>query len=185
MLRQCYYNDEMVPYYFMNKHGDVYSYKNGSLRKIKPYITHAGYAVVKLSMGNGKFKGCSVHRLVACTFIPNVGGYYDEVDHIDTNRLNNDIANLCWTSRSGNHRNPITRQRYSDSKRGSKNPMYGKGMINIPLDIHYKKVMCIETGEVFESITQASKKYNLEAGNIGRVCSGKRKTCGGYHWRYL
>ena len=27
--------------------------------------------------------------------------------------------------------------------------------------------------------------YCINAGNIGRVCEGKRKTCGGYHWRYL
>lgn len=71
------------------------------------------------------------------------------------------------------------------NKTGTKNPMHGRGMINIPLDIHYKKVMCIETGETFDCVSAAAKKYNVEAGNIGRVCNGKRKTCGGYHWEYL
>ena len=185
MLRQCMWNDKVIPDYFINEHGNVYSSKTGTLRELKPYITHAGYVVVRLSLGSGKSLGCSVHRLVACAFIPNVGGYYDEVDHKDTNRLNNDVTNLCWTSRSGNHRNPITRQRYSESKIGTKNPMHGRGMMNIPLDIHYKKVICIETGETFDCVSAAAKKYNVEAGNIGRVCNGKRKTCGGYHWKYI
>lgn len=40
-------------------------------------------------------------------------------------------------------------------------------------------------GEVFDAIIDAANKYCISAGNIGRVCDGKRKTCGGYHWRYL
>lgn len=58
-------------------------------------------------------------------------------------------------------------------------------MINIPPDIHYKKVQCIDTGEIFISITEAANKYCIDAGNIGRVCRGERKSCGGYQWRYL
>ena len=37
----------------------------------------------------------------------------------------------------------------------------------------------------FDAIVDDANKYCINAGNIGRVCEGKRKTCGGYHWRYL
>ena len=48
-----------------------------------------------------------------------------------------------------------------------------------------QKVKCIETDEIFESITDAAKQYSLNRRNIGNCCSGKRKSCGGFHWEYV
>lgn len=51
---------------------------------------------------------------------------------------------------------------------------------------HYKvKVICIETNEIFDSIKEASNKYNLIPTHITRVCKGLRKTTGGFHWKYV
>ena len=44
-----------------------------------------------------------------------------------------------------------------------------------------KKVKNIETGEIFNSIKEASEKYNIK--NISRACR-ELKTSGGYHWVY-
>lgn len=46
-----------------------------------------------------------------------------------------------------------------------------------------KKIICVETQEQFESLTEASKKYNICLGSISRVIHGKQKTAGGYHWQ--
>lgn len=49
-----------------------------------------------------------------------------------------------------------------------------------------KKVRCIETGEVFESATDAARKIpRTSQAKISMVCSGKRNTCGGYHWCFV
>ncbi len=48
-----------------------------------------------------------------------------------------------------------------------------------------KAVKNIETGEIFESATSAGLKHNIKADLIRRVCIGKRKTTGGYHWEYV
>lgn len=48
-----------------------------------------------------------------------------------------------------------------------------------------KKVRNIDTGEIFNSSTEASLKYNIKRNLITRVCNGERKTTGGYHWEYL
>jgi len=48
----------------------------------------------------------------------------------------------------------------------------------------WKKVFCIETNEIFESVIQASKNKKCKDSDISKVCKGKRKTCAGYHWRY-
>ena len=41
-----------------------------------------------------------------------------------------------------------------------------------------KRVRCLETGQVFESETQASKDLGLWATHISHVCTGARKTTG-------
>ena len=49
-----------------------------------------------------------------------------------------------------------------------------------------KKVQCIETGEIFESASDAARKVsNTTQSKICMVCRGQRKTCGGYHWQYI
>lgn len=47
---------------------------------------------------------------------------------------------------------------------------------------HNKKVICIETGKVYNSVKEAELVNN--SFHISRCCSGKRKTSGGYHWQY-
>lgn len=49
---------------------------------------------------------------------------------------------------------------------------------------HYKPVVCIETGIIYESITAAETLTKTDGSSISAVCKGKRKTAGGYHWRY-
>lgn len=48
-----------------------------------------------------------------------------------------------------------------------------------------KKVLCIETGEVFESTKDACRKTGIVYSSISRVCNGKYETAGGYHWHYV
>jgi len=54
-----------------------------------------------------------------------------------------------------------------------------KEKLNIP-------VINITTGEVFRSVKEAGIKCKIKNnGNISLVCKGKRKTAGGYMWKYL
>lgn len=49
-----------------------------------------------------------------------------------------------------------------------------------------KRVICIETGEVFDSIADAARAKNMYQSkwNISNVCKGNANTAGGYHWKY-
>ncbi len=104
---------------------------------------------------DGKRLTCKVHRLVAETYIPNPNNY-DTVDHIDGNPSNNCVNNLQWMRRRDNSR---------------------KG--------RSKKVICVETGQVFESITAAANYINRSPANVCNCLSGRTKTCGGYHWSII
>lgn len=46
-----------------------------------------------------------------------------------------------------------------------------------------KAVICIETGELFSSATDAQKVYGRV--HIGECCRNERETAGGYHWAFL
>ena len=47
-----------------------------------------------------------------------------------------------------------------------------------------KKVVCLETGVVYDSAYEAANSLNISRSLISRVCEGKGKTAGGYHWMF-
>lgn len=48
-----------------------------------------------------------------------------------------------------------------------------------------KKVICIETGDVFKSGREAANKYGLCRSKVSNVCHGKRKSTGGYRFKFV
>ena len=48
-----------------------------------------------------------------------------------------------------------------------------------------RKVLCVETGKVYESIKDASIAVNVDGSTISKCCRGKQKTAGGFHWQYV
>ena len=47
-----------------------------------------------------------------------------------------------------------------------------------------RPVRCIETGEVYESATEAEKDKGL-CRSVNSVCTGLRKSAGGLHWEFV
>lgn len=47
-----------------------------------------------------------------------------------------------------------------------------------------KAVVCVETGVVYPSATEADNNTPANYAAISRCCSGKQKTAGGFHWRF-
>lgn len=48
-----------------------------------------------------------------------------------------------------------------------------------------KAVICIETGTLYSSVTEAAKSIGIAKSNITAVCRHKRERAGGYHWKYV
>lgn len=50
---------------------------------------------------------------------------------------------------------------------------------------HRKPVLCVETGDVYDSIYQAAKATGIAKNKISYCCRGIRKRTGGYHWKFV
>lgn len=131
-----------------------------------------GYPRVGLCK-NGKSKTMKVHRLVAEAFIPNPENK-PQVNHIDEVKTNNVVDNLEWCTSVYNANYGTRIQRSVQNHRSYK-------LGNHP---NAKPVFCEELNKKFDCITSAGKELGVNINCIVRVCKGKLKTTGGFHWRY-
>lgn len=158
-------------------------YKNGTTHRHIGQILNPCYKRKYPSVSlfkNKKQKTYNVHRLVAEAFIPNPDNK-KEIDHINTDRTDNRVENLRWCTSSENMNNPLTKTKNSNSHKD----MWKK-------DSHRekicKKVLMILNGEVintFYGTGEASRQTGINNSHIASVCRGKRKTAGGYKWKYI
>ena len=103
---------------------------------------------------DGKRKSFLVHRLIAETYLPNPSNL-PQVNHIDEDKTNNALQNLEFCD-------------------AAYNINYSKA----------KKVICLETQEVFNSVKEAAKVVNISKGNISNCLTDRQKTAAGLHWKY-
>lgn len=51
--------------------------------------------------------------------------------------------------------------------------------------INHPKVVCVETGEIFDTYSSAAKKISGDRRNVCRCCQGTQGEHKGYHFKYL
>lgn len=182
--------------YEIDRNGNVYSlpkqegfYFRETYKKIATYIDYKGYKCCKLVL-NGKVKIEKIHRLVAKVFIPNPENK-PQVNHIDGDKLNNNINNLEWCTASENQIHAVkTGLRIPTSKMRSNGKDRMKEIHKNNKHIHCKEIVQInknnnEIIKVFPSIKSASEYVGTPDSNIISVLKGKSITAGGYKWKYL
>ena len=142
--------------YTVDENGRIFNKKRK--KYLKTYLNAYGYPAIDL-WKNGKKKYFLVHRLVAEAFVPNPNNY-KEINHKDENPANPNVDNLEWCTRKYNNN-------------------YGNRLSKIS-----SKVKCVETGNIFCSIREAERQTGIKSAAICMVCNGKRKTAGGFSWRF-
>lgn len=161
--------------YKVSNTGKVYSLDKNKV--MKPYKINSGYHIVYLSGGEER-SVYLVHRLVALTFIESPLNK-EQVNHIDGNKLNNNVDNLEWNTASENiNHNKVLGRLDTHTAREKLSKVQSKAVNQLD----------IETGKViatYNTIKEASKITNSQASKITLVCQGKRKSHNGYSWEYV
>ena len=106
----------------------------------------------------------TVHRLVAKTFIKNPENK-PYVDHIDSNKLNNNVTNLRWAT-----------QKENCSYHGKK--------IEHPRKIYQIDPKDDSIVATFNSLKEAGESLGISPSTVSKVLIGKNQTGGGYKWKY-
>lgn len=92
-------------------------------------------------------------------------------------------------SNKGKHHTEETKRKISESKKGKVFSEETKRKIGEAsrgrISAKRKKVLCLETGIVFESVTSAAEQLHISISGISRVCNGVQKSTGGYSFEWV
>jgi len=112
----------------------------------------------------------------------------EEIYYINTYRRlwGSELYNISYggvgQNMTGRKHNKESIIKMSESRKAfAKTDRYKESMIGKTTG---KKIRCIETKTVYESITKAAKSGVSSYAGLYRVLSGMRKTTGGYHWEF-
>ena len=151
------------------KDGKIHHWKE---RLLKPFLVRGGYYQVRLQ-NNKKKQMYLVHRLVAEAFIPNPNSL-PEVNHKSECKTENTVENLEWVDRKTNINYGSRNERCRTKEKNRVD--LSKPVIQISVSGDYINV--------YPSAREAYRKTGVHYMNISKCLTGKRKSAGGYIWKY-
>lgn len=160
--------EKLRDYYYLDENLDIVSKLNAPT-KLKSRLNSSGYISYPLIRKDGKQMTVLLHRVIALAYVDNPNSY-KEVNHIDENKLNNDINNLEWCSHKHNCNHGTRVKRYSEKNMKPVAQIDGEGNIV----------------KVYPGVIVATKYLGLKSKSAITNCiAGISKTCCGFRWEYV
>ena len=150
-------------YFSVTKSGEIYSHRTNKFLKLQ--LSRTGYLCFCTRFEGKNSKACllKVHRLVAETYIKNIDNK-PFVNHIDGNKLNNNVTNLEWCTASENIRHAhIIGLKFA-----------AKGTKNANSKLSDKDVQEIRQNIEKLTIRELAVKYGVHHSTISRCVTNKR-----------
>ena len=143
---------------------------------LKPYINNCGYYCVNLrKKTNVEIK--LLHRLVAENFIKN-DNKLSVVNHIDGDKLNNNIENLEWCTYSHNNKEAYKRNLKKPTYKGKFGKEHNRSKI---IEQYDKKNNLIK---IWYGSYEVERNLGINHSQIINCCNKRQKTSGGFIWKY-
>ena len=174
--------------YTIDETGNVFSIRKN--KYLKQTINRNGYCKVTLQKDKYK-KTFSVHRLVAQAYLKNYSNTL-QVNHINGIKIDNRAENLEMVTAKENMQKAVEiglfdKCKEIQRKNAIKNNL-GKYHI-LASESAKKRVAKYDKNnnliQVYNSISEASRKNNINITSISYSANGKRKTGGGYIWHFV
>jgi hypothetical protein len=155
---------ETLKDYIITVDGQIYSKKTCKFLKIMEALDGS----YQVEANSKRFR---VSRLVAEAYLPEPSEEQKYVIHINGDPKDNNLKNLKWATSSEKAKNTVKNNpnRYDSQKKKVAR-----------LDINTLEVL-----EIYESLSEASKKTKIDKGNIGKVCNGTTNSAGKFKWKYI
>lgn len=157
---------------------------------LKQQANKRGYCCIRIKDNKGEKRSFTVHRLVGLSFCPNPNGL-NELNHLDCDKTNNKADNLAWCTRGENIKHAWDNglRHFTERTRLAVLENIKKAQTDEVLKRktypRCKKTICVETGQVFDSLKVAADFVGAHEQNIQECCaSDGRRTSRGYHWKY-
>ena len=154
--------------YDISSMGRVRSFETGYI--YKTFVNQRGYPVITLRKGKERTTK-RIHRLVALAFIYNTEGK-PQVNHLDGNKLNNNVENLEWCTAQENNQHAVKMGLNKKQKVGANSRKLNK---NIAEEIRSKYI----AGNC--NYTSLAKEYGVHRKTISEIVNNKTYRKG---WRF-
>jgi len=150
-----------TPGYEITSDGLVFSiatnWRGYGKRRMDAPVNSKGYPSVRLTI-NGMRKRYLVHALVAKQYLPPRPSLQHEIRHLDGNKLNNNVENLCWGTRKDNARD---RELHGNTAKGSRNGFSKLSEIDVS---EIRKLLSAGTSQ-----RKVATAFNVSQRAIGRI----------------
>lgn len=145
--------------------------RTGKVKNLKPGLSPDGYLKTMILDDDRKYRSCTVHLFVIMAF---KGLRPDglEVNHIDGNKLNNNIENLEWVTRSENVLHAF-RLGLEKPMRGEDNPT-AKLTTKDVLEIRKFVAEARSSGKRYYGRSALAKKYGISSAYVKDIISKRR-----------
>jgi hypothetical protein len=146
-------------------------------RILSPILSNSGYFGINIGTGREDVCFKLIHRLVAIAFLPNPDNL-PAVNHIDSNRQNNNLENLEWCTIAYNNQHS-----YDNTDRASAM----KGVIgkNHPLSVSVLQYDILGNFiKEWDCLRDIERELGYNHSLVSACCRGKCEYAYGFIWRY-